>query len=375
LEAADYDPDYTNRKIDSAHNVWAFGCVMHELFTMDAAGDFSKVIDNMTEAQNFAQDDNAIEKIRTRKTPEYSQPLRDLVRNSLKLRPSARPTPEQILEVTSEALKHFEQQALSTKAMVPVSYSPPDWAYQIPRVWYRENEINTMPLGPHFPEKSADLKRLAAWMILEDEFAEPVWGPLLHPRRHQFKYFTDFLIANENNKVNSQGKRPVAPGDQSESGPTSTSLPPSEERPEKKRKLLAPKPANVRKPQKKKRILIRGNPFAPTGQTRVDTPAPFQPRNPQPQQGGFIAINTQRGQFVERQAREGRQQEQPSRQEIMEAFKKPGFEAKAKKNVAAKNKRQLWQDPPPMIPFPRALESGERLLRAAMGEDTSMGDS
>ena len=183
LLRTDHNPDYINRKVGSVHNVWAFGMAMYELLNHERAKDFSDRVNGMTEFDYFAWDQQTIPNITTHRQPDYSQQLRDLIRWCLNLRPSLRPTVKQILGVTGPMMEYYEGQVAKSNSNAKNWFQRATYRYQLPKVYFKENEINHMPLGRHLNHFGVNDQLQAEFVFEQDNYAAPVWGPIQHPRR------------------------------------------------------------------------------------------------------------------------------------------------------------------------------------------------
>jgi hypothetical protein len=166
MEKAMRDPGY---KFSSAHNVWGFGKVMHDMMTLEYPGKLDEQMNFTTTEHRYYHDYNqhAIPEMTTAKNPEYSSSLRELIRECVHIDMARRPTPKQLLARTqsglADAASHASQEAGPLKG---------------PRVYYMGNEINHMPLG----DANQPMSR-GAWRSVRDEvFTVPHWQPLLSAR-------------------------------------------------------------------------------------------------------------------------------------------------------------------------------------------------
>jgi serine/threonine protein kinase len=112
-------------------------------------------------------DQHAIGEITTRKNPEYSPGLRDLVRKCLHIDIGKRPTSQQLLERTTVGL----QEAFSSRQQ---NTEDPNTL----RVYYMGHEINHMPVG----DANAAMRRVDWKDLRRDQWADPTWQPLLSGR-------------------------------------------------------------------------------------------------------------------------------------------------------------------------------------------------
>jgi serine/threonine protein kinase len=147
---------------------------MWELTTLASPGDFSDRLDALSEDQYKKWGDNTTAPLNTYKQPPYSRELMDLVRRCLNLRPSLRPTPDEIVTITTPKIEQYLH-ILRNEQVTGIQ--------QLPKLFFRANEINSMPLGPHLQHFGFQDRDLARFAQGEDRFGAPVWDPIRHPRR------------------------------------------------------------------------------------------------------------------------------------------------------------------------------------------------
>lgn len=121
-----------------------------------------------TEARYYgAYNEHAIPEIRTKKKPEYSSSLRDLIRECLHIKIAKRPTPQQLLEHIQSGL------AAMVRSRQEDAGEPNG-----PRVYHMGNEINHMPVGDAGLTMTRD-----EWKVFRaDHWLNPLWQPLLSGR-------------------------------------------------------------------------------------------------------------------------------------------------------------------------------------------------
>jgi hypothetical protein len=54
---------------------------------------------------------------------------------------------------------------------------------QLPKLHFKENEINRMQLGPHLKHFGYGIEAQAAFAVEEDKYVAPVWRPFSIPIR------------------------------------------------------------------------------------------------------------------------------------------------------------------------------------------------
>jgi hypothetical protein len=103
---------------------------------------------------------------------------------------------EQILKVTGPRVLQYEAEATSK-----------DTPYQLPKLYFKNNEINHMPLGPHLKQFGHNFTNLAAFAFEEDQYGEHVWGPIKHPQRDLLAIPYYQLARDNEMRLNANRKR------------------------------------------------------------------------------------------------------------------------------------------------------------------------
>jgi len=156
-------------------NVWAIGIVMYELTTLHRA---ARVLYNQPDAEG-----RGCPAIWTNKNPDYSQQLRDAIRNCLNMNPSDRITLIELRQIT----RRF---ARLTKDALALQRTAPDVPCEEERLYYRDNEINDMtPGGDYVPS------RAQGRLMRESGFWNPDVSVLRYPN------FTPFEDSDEAGNV------------------------------------------------------------------------------------------------------------------------------------------------------------------------------
>jgi hypothetical protein len=142
---------------------------MYDLLTLSWPFDLDDRMDKYTtEARYYGEyNEHAISEIKTKKKPEYSNLIRDLIRECLHIKIAKRPTPEQVLERTKRGLE-----------AVVRSREGETGDRNGPRLYYMGNEINHMPVGG----AGLGVSRGDWAAIREQFFLNPLWQPLLSGR-------------------------------------------------------------------------------------------------------------------------------------------------------------------------------------------------
>lgn len=355
LEQTEYNPDYTDRKVDSSHNIWAFGMTMWELLTLESPKSFSDRLNAMTEDEYNAWGHNTTAAITTHKQPEYSYDLRHLVRRCLNLRPSLRPTVAQILEVTGAKVEHFEEQVARTNRRVKSRVQQAIYTYQLPRLYFKENEINHMPLGPHLQDFGFNDKYQANFAFDEDKYASPIWGPILHPNRARWAWrYQQHVQLYRQKRENANGKRVQEVIDLSTVDAPRLKRSQAPE-PARRPAYLRERPRGVDRAQRK-RLILPQSPFS--------RPAPVQ-------QGGSMVVNdTPLARRVEQGARPQQGELNSIDQALLASFMSPESDERSRRNVRNKRMR-LWSD---QIPAFQRPTPGESSWEEAADRDVSMID-
>ncbi len=162
-------------KFLSAHNVWGLGKLMYDLLKLAYWYGLDDGMRSTTEELYYQEyDQHAIPEITTRKKPEYSTTLRELVRECLHIEIRKRPTPDQLLARTREGLEtamRSRRRNADESNNAEVSKNPP-------RVYYMGSEINHMPIGDAEIRMGRD-----EWREFRgDLWPDPAWQPLLSAR-------------------------------------------------------------------------------------------------------------------------------------------------------------------------------------------------
>lgn len=142
---------------------------MYDLITLSLPSDLDEKVQATTTEFRYYEKyrQHMIADIATRKKPEYSPRLRALIRECLHIKIGKRPTPQQLLERTQLGL----QSALTSRSQNAESPNEP-------RVYYRDNEINSMPIG----NAGIPMQREQFHSLKQDLFLDPAWQPLLSGR-------------------------------------------------------------------------------------------------------------------------------------------------------------------------------------------------
>lgn len=323
---------------------------MHELLTHESPKHFSDRLNAMSEDEYNAWGQNTTPTLRTRNEPEYGHELRHLIRRCLNLRPSLRPTVQEILLSTGPMVEYYEAEFAKTSHGVKNRSQQPTNSYKLPRLYFKENEINQMPLGPQLQNFGYDLNRQAAFALGEDTYVAPIWGPILHPNRTLFALrYRELAEEHRQKEQNANGKRTA----DEVSKPQQKRNRPQE--PAKRPNDLYRRPKGVEE-LKKKRLVIPRNPFTP--------PAPAQHGT------GFIAINVPRvGHDDRRPQRPGRTEIDSIDQALLASRYLTEDDKDSGKNL--RNRRMhLWNN---QRVTPRSVSMRQGRVLETVEEDISMG--
>lgn len=160
------DPGY---QYLSAHNIWGFGKVMHDMMKLDYGDQVDGIMDREISERNYYEkyNEHGIPPITTKKVPEYSSSLRDLIRECLHIKIGKRPSPRALLDRTGRGLQ---------AAAESIRTNPHD--FNGPRVYYMGHEINHMPAG----NAMRAMRQEDFECIEQDMWPDPTWQPLLAAR-------------------------------------------------------------------------------------------------------------------------------------------------------------------------------------------------
>lgn len=141
---------------------------MYDMLTLSYGYELDEKMRSTTEERYYnLYNQHTIPEITTKKNPEYSASLRDLIRECINIEIARRPTPQELLDKTKGALNTLltsrRDQGLGSAG---------------PKLYYIGHEINHMPLGnAGVPMRRGDWKALR-----QDHWADPTWQPLLSAR-------------------------------------------------------------------------------------------------------------------------------------------------------------------------------------------------
>lgn len=340
---------------------------MYELMTQQEAKDISDHVNSVTEDQYNAWGQNTIPTLVTKNDPEYSYELRHVVRLCLNLRPSLRPTVGQLLGLTKAKVKEYETELAKTTggATDPVTHA--ESTYQLPKLFFKENEINNMPLGPHMQHFGWDDRHLALFAVDDDRYTAPVWGPIQHPNRPAFARYYDAMVQQKEEKKENANRKRARNTMEPAAGDAA---------PTKRMKLSEPA-------QRPKNPYGRSKPARGKRATNRDKSTRKPPTR---RQAGFVAVNTSRGQRAEQEARQqpqGRGLDSVDRA-LLASGVRPRSDDEPPRNIRSRRPR-LWNDQvvvPGDLPGSRRSqqrgEDGQEASREVVGEtpreDVSMSE-
>lgn len=138
--------------------------------------------------------------LNTNKNPEYSSHLRDLIRDCLNFDPGERPDLEQLNRITT-------RHARMTRDALAYLRTVPEVAHEQERLYYRDNEINTMMTGNYIPSRLHDQIRR------ESGFMNPDISVLRYPQFRPYENSDEAAGgARDNEDEGSEGKEWQEPG-------------------------------------------------------------------------------------------------------------------------------------------------------------------
>jgi hypothetical protein len=156
-------------KFSSEQNVWGVGKIVIDMMTLGEPADLDEMFDAGVTEEYYRRAPPAETPYFSRADfPEYSPRLLDLVEQCLRFEKRLRPTPAELVTLTDTGLKAAVQLLQVTDMDVEQAIT------RIPRIYFKENEINQMPQG--------DLNiryRRGEWQRLFSGFQNLDWEPLI----------------------------------------------------------------------------------------------------------------------------------------------------------------------------------------------------
>ena len=152
---------------------------------------YSSSVDDITEEQYMDRGEEIFENISisTKRRPQYQPDLQVLIKRCLNLDPSYRPTFDEILQITSEKVQNINAQ--SAAGGITTQESPREGItrpYSVPRLYFKGNEINEMPLGQHLRDFKTTKDRVADFIVSEECWSPPPEQRIEHPARGAVEY-------------------------------------------------------------------------------------------------------------------------------------------------------------------------------------------
>jgi len=167
--------DRASLQVDIQSSIWPIGAVMYQLATLDEADVLDDVVEDiLAENRQEYEDGGIIDHVTTQQEAdrEYSDDLRELIRDCLKLRPKDRPTPTELTSRTMRGLQAcFDREANLAKVTNGASEARL-------HVMSAENSINQLREGRyHFDRDDAFWRRFVRDLM----WVPGEWGDLMPP--------------------------------------------------------------------------------------------------------------------------------------------------------------------------------------------------
>jgi hypothetical protein len=172
------------------HNVWAIGRTMHDLLTLHYPYFLRSRMEHISERRYYNNlKEHAIPVIVTKRTPEYSEPLRKLIRECLHVEIGKRPAAEEVLERALDGVEKVREARRKKGGGGAESVGP--------KLFYMGHEINHMPIG----DANISMARSEWDELNEDHWPDPDLEKL-HSARWEPK-----------KRADKSGKEPVGEGE------------------------------------------------------------------------------------------------------------------------------------------------------------------